>query len=87
MESVLKIEKSKFKIDIFGTICEVRKPTWSEIENFQQKITSKELGEAGSLSLTRELLVALGVKEELVSELELDHVSAIMDLLVPKKKA
>ena len=86
METVLTLKKSKFKIDLFGNILEIRKPTWSEIEKFQHDVNSKKDDEQKSLSLTRDLLTVLGIPSEIVSELELDHVTQIMDLVVPKKK-
>jgi len=86
MDTVLKLEKTKFKIEVFGEICELRKPNWSEIEKYQADIRANESNDKGSLSLTRNLLVALGIKDEHVSQLEIEHVSALMDLIIPKKK-
>lgn len=82
MDTVLKLNKSKFKIEIFGQVVEIRKPNWSEIEKFQEDVSE----EAGSMSRTRELFVQIGIPSEIVSELEMDHITAIMELLVPKKK-
>lgn len=86
MDTVLKLEKTKFKVEIFGDICEIRKPNWSEIEKYQEDMKNKSPEDKSSLSLTRELLVNLGVKNEHVSQLEIEHVSALMDLIIPKKK-
>lgn len=82
MSTILKLEKSKFKIEIFGNIVEIRKPNWSEIEKFQDAAEDDK----GSMSRTRELFVNIGIPAEIVKDLEMEHITAIMELLVPKKK-
>ena len=83
---MLKLEKSSFKIDVFGEVIDIRKPNWSEIEQFQEKILDKDGNELSSLVRTRELLIKIGLSESQAAALEIDHVTAIMDLIIPKKK-
>lgn len=80
----LKISKTVFNIEIFGAVYTLRKPNWSEIEKYQQIAVENE-GKS-SLAVTRQLVVALGIPEDVACELELDHVNSILELILPKKK-
>ena len=78
-------KKEEISVDVYGSNYKVRKPTISEVEEYQAK--SEKAGEAGQLRVTRMFLDTLGMPEKVSKELQMDNFLTLVEALVsPKKK-
>lgn len=79
-----KIENKKLKIDILGTVYDIRKPKFKEIVEMQEKIellTAKD-----KLIFIGESLVNYGIPRDVVDELDGASVLELLEILNGTKK-
>lgn len=82
---MLELKKSeKIKIKIYGEELEVSKPTFGQVVKMQKDM--KEKGTEENFSIMKDLLIALGVNESVVNELEIEHINDLIIYLTSSKK-
>ena len=84
MESI-KFERSVYQIDIYGEAVKLRKPRHGEIREFSEKYSLTEDNKVKS-QIMIELLETLGLPKGKTEELESDHLTSIIDLVMGLKK-
>lgn len=82
----IKLQRSVVKFDIYGTVYELRKAQWREVDELQDKVESCKDSIKEQMKLTGEYLVSLGLPKEVLDTLDAEHVNTIMEALAPKKK-
>lgn len=77
-------ERSKLKLSIYGSEYELSKPTYGQAIALQESI--REGGESKSMLIMKEFLVSLGLKSEVIEQMELQHVLDLIEFISGKKK-
>jgi hypothetical protein len=81
----LKFERSVIEIDLYGTPVKLRKPYFSETQDYKAKLQA--LPENDEVApIIKAFIVKMGLPENLFEQLEMEHVSEIMGLLTGSKK-
>lgn len=81
---MLEINEDKFKLKAFSEELEIRFPTGDQIDNANEKLQdSNHKGQ--ELKVMRQLFLDLGLREDIVSRLQIDHYNKIFEALVQKK--
>lgn len=81
----MKLVKSKIELEVYDKKCELRKPTFGESQEYRSKL--KELGENDDASLVmKEFLGKMGLPAEVFEELEIAHLTEIMEAVTDSKK-
>ncbi len=81
----MKLVKSFLEIEIYGVQTKLRLPTYKEFQEYREKL--KALNENGDAAeVMKDFLASLGLAKELFDQLEIDHISQIMEALTSKKK-
>lgn len=77
-------EKQPVRVKIYGKEFSLKKPTLSQVETLQSKVSASD--DKSSLSFTKEFLMDSGLPSDLISELEVEHVISLVELLSGSKK-
>lgn len=80
----LKLERTKLKIDLYGEIVEIKKPTYGEVEWLESEIKEASGDEEKAKTIVKKFFVTLGLDP---SNIEVDHLFQILELITGKKKA
>lgn len=75
---MLKLTEKKEKIDIYGTVHELKKPTWDQIESLEKKTNDEP--EKGR-EILKSFLGALGLPGEVFDKMPPADTSAVMQYL------
>ncbi len=76
-------EKTKLKLSIYGSEYEISKPTYGQTSALQEKLKGE--GDKESMSLMKNFVSSLGLPEEVINEMELDHFLALIEHISGKK--
>lgn len=79
-----KFIKTEIKIDVYGEVYSLSKPSYKTAVDFGNKSEKKDDAEMAKLAL--EFLDAHGLPAKVTSEMEVEHVLDLMGLLMPSKK-
>lgn len=79
---MLDLQKKTLEVKFDGNVYKMTFPTVSQIEKMQKK--TKEEGE--SLDSVFSLLEEVGLPKEIVKQMQIDHVNAIVEHLTDAKK-
>lgn len=78
------LEKSKIKLSIYGSEYEISKPTYGQTQNLQERLKTE--GEKESMKIMRDFVISLGLPEDVLNNLELDHFLALIEHISGAKK-
>lgn len=83
----LQFKRTVYKINLYGTDYEMRKPTVREIVDFQKSLKDTNTDDDKVEGLTK-FFVSLGLKEDAISEMQMDHMVQLSEVLaaIDKKK-
>lgn len=82
----MKLEKTKFQIEIYGQQIELRAPNYLEASEYRQALTNLT-EKAEATEIIKGFLGKLGLSEDVFNSLEMGHVQEILEfVLTPKKK-
>lgn len=81
---MLEIKEEKFKFSCFGEEVEISYPTGDQVDATNEKLQDKE-SKGKELKVMRSLFIELGMKEEHVKKLHIDHYNKIFEALIQKK--
>ena len=79
-------KRKPLKFDIYGTIYEVNKPTFGQVELLQEKLDEAKGDNKAGLHVMRDFLETLGLNKTVISELEPDHLNEIIAIISGSKK-
>lgn len=77
-------EKSKLKVNIYGQEFEISKPTYGQSSNLQVRL--KDEGAEKSMQIMKEFVMALGLPENVIDGMELDHFLQLIEHISGVKK-
>jgi hypothetical protein len=77
-------EKSKLKVSIYGREFELAKPTYGQSQNLQVRL--KDEGQEKSMQIMKEFVIGLGLPEDCINEMELDHFLQLIEHISGVKK-
>ena len=77
----LTFEKKKLKISIEGKEVIVNYPTYFQLKSFAKKAESQ-----GELEAITDLMLAIGMPEDILSQLDIDQVNEILKMITPDSK-
>lgn len=83
----LKLTRSILKLDIYGEIVELKKPTFGEVESLEKMIKESSGDSEKTKEVLKSFLTSCGLQPELMQKMELEHVFQVVELLSGKKKA
>lgn len=78
-------KKTKIKVSIYGVEYEINKPTYGQTVELQEKIKSED-GEKKSMHIMKDFVVSLGLPEQAINDLELEHFLSLIEFLSGAKK-
>lgn len=81
----MKLVKSVLELEIYGTQAKLRLPTYKEFQEYRTKLVALNEN-SDAAEIMKEFLSGLGLQKELFDQLEIDHISQIMEALTSKKK-
>lgn len=79
MAGTFKLERTKIEFDIYGEKFQVTRPSGGRLEAFFESLNDAQPEDV--TAMTRTFLVGLGFSEEILKELEYDHLRQVMDQL------
>ena len=79
----MKFERTEIKVDVYGSEYVLRAPTVEDAEKLGEV---KEDDVQGSFEKSVRLLEDLGLPENVTRSMEMNHLTQLMDLIMPKKK-
>ena len=77
-------EKSKLKVSIYGSEYEISKPTYGQSQHLQGRL--KDEGQEKSMVIMKEFVMSLGLPEECIDGMELDHFLQLIEHISGVKK-
>lgn len=80
----LKLQKSKVRLDIYGELFEIDKPTYGFAKEWQSKI--KGMTEQEVTEYTIQTLVDFGIPLNVIESLEVDHLAQVVEAIFGAKK-
>jgi hypothetical protein len=80
----VKLEKTKIELDVYGTVYNLSRPSFKQALDLKEKNKDKSEEEANEIML--EFLESLGLPKNVTMDMEVDHVTQILDVLMPSKK-
>ena len=80
----MKIERTSESIDIYGTVYKTNRPSYGRAMELGKQSDDKKEGEAHELML--EFLEERGIPKDVTLEMEVDHVSMLIEHFMPAKK-
>lgn len=81
----LELKRSVLKVNIYGKSYELKKLTVGQYEAFTKSI-KKDMGESEALEGMRGILVLAGLPSEVLTDLEMDHLSELIQYVSGSKK-
>lgn len=78
----MKLLKSVFEVDVYGSVVKLKKATYNEAEEYYDKINACGNDPKAIAKTVKEFLISKGLSEENFKELENDHVSELIDLVL-----
>ena len=80
----MEFSRTKLKINLYGDLYEMKRPSVDESQNYARRVKDKDDGE--SMELLKEFLENLGLPGKALGEMEIDHLTQLMEGLMPGKK-
>lgn len=80
----LKLQRTVLKLDIYGNLFEIAKPTYAFAKEWQAKV--KDMSEEEVASYTVELLQSFGIPKDIIESLEIEHLGMIIEAIFGAKK-
>lgn len=81
----MEFKKSEpIKATIYGKEYQLKKPSFSASRKLSRDL--KNLGEEEALDVLNRFLIEMGLSQEILDEMESDHVLQLCEYLSPKKK-
>lgn len=77
-------EKSKVKVNIYGHEYELTKPTYGQSQRLQNEL--KDAGSDKAMQVMKEFMIGLGLSEECIDGMELDHFLQLIEFISGVKK-
>jgi len=81
----MKLVRTEIKAEIYGTEYSIRKPTYKEVEEYRGELM-KENENSNAAEIMSNFLDKMGLPKQVFSQLEIAHVSEIMDVVMDAKK-
>lgn len=81
----MKLVRTEIKAEIYGTEYSIRKPTYKEVEEYRAELM-KENENSNAAEIMSNFLDKMGLPKQVFSQLEIAHVSEIMDVVMDAKK-
>lgn len=82
--SHFKIENKKIKVEILGTLYELRKPKFKEVIDIEEKMASMNTKE--KMLFIEGNLIKYGVPQEVINELDSSSVLELLEIVNGTKK-
>lgn len=79
-----KIERRKLKIEIYGKVYDITKPKFKQMTELQDKLESLSAKE--KFDAIKENLVASGLPEEVMNDMDADSVIELLEIVNGTKK-
>lgn len=82
----MKIERSVIDLEIYGTKCQLKAPTFKQYQQYSESL--KALGndkDTDASSSMKTFLEMLGLPEGIFEQLEVNHIVELMDAVTKKK--
>lgn len=79
----MKLVKTEYEVDIYGTKVTLQEPNMRTVQEFQKKMDKKDVDE---VDLMLNFLEKCGLPRNISEEMSPNHVSQVMETLVPKSK-
>jgi hypothetical protein len=83
-----KFKKRVLNLDLYGDKVELQFPTAGQLDKFlkeEQKILDGK-SKKSVYENTKELFLKLGLKEELIGEMEMEHLNELIQIMLGQKK-
>jgi len=80
----MKFQRRKLEIDIYGESVEMRFPTVRESQGYGDKM--KKAGEEKAGDMLLDFLSDLGLPKNIAESMEAEHLTELMEALIPAKK-
>lgn len=77
-------EKSKVKVSIYGQEYEISKPTYGQSQKLQESL--KDQGNEKSMKIMKDFVTSLGLPEECIDGMELEHFLQLIEFISGVKK-
>lgn len=81
---MLKFERGGLEVNVYGKELKLTKPTVEQTQDYAKQ--AKGISEEESSSLLFDFLEKLGLPKEVSKEMEVDHLNALCEALMPSKK-
>lgn len=81
----MKLVRTQIKAEIYGCEYTIKKPTYKEVEEYRAELM-KENENASATDIMGNFLEKMGLPKEVFSQLEISHVSEVMDMVMDVKK-
>jgi len=81
---MMKFERQSLKIDIYGQVFEVTKPSVGMAQEYSNK--AKNMSEEESADALLDLVEKCGVPKAVTKEMQADHLGQLIEALLPNKK-
>ena len=78
----MKLVKTEIQLNVYGTEVKLNEPTVKTVQAFQVKLDNKENNE---FDIMLDFLEECGLPKSISEEMSANHISQVMELLVPKK--
>jgi len=82
---VLELSVKKHSVGFDGRVFELLSPTLKSIRGLEDKL-KKVTDPALKIDVQGEFFVSLGMPEDIYQQLQIEHIEAISDLIMPAKK-
>ena len=79
----MKLVKTEFEVDVYGTKVTLSEPNMRTVQGFQKKMSEDG---ADEVDLMLDFLAECGLERKISEEMSPNHVSQVMEALVPKSK-
>ncbi len=81
----MKLVRTVIEAEIYGNTYSIKKPTYKEVEEYREELM-KENQSNTAAEIMCNFLDKMGLPKEVFSQLEIAHVSEIMDAVLDAKK-
>lgn len=82
----MKLEKTKVELEIYGEKVAMKLPTYKEATEYRTELNALPTS-SDAAEVIKKFLVAMGLPEAMFDQLEMNHVTEVLEfILAPKKK-
>lgn len=82
---MLKLERSKVEIEFGGESITMVKPSIAQFKKYKEELA--KVSEEEQIEVMQNFFVSLGMPKEIVEELEVGHITVLVEALTDQKKS